>query len=98
MPSPSQARQALHPFKEITIITDAAVLLLCHTNRVATPNARDRYGATWELRKKARMTLYAQTDKDGCLLVGPEKMNTARPIPASKFVITSVQHFEPTED
>ncbi len=92
---PQQARQALHPFKEIATITDAAVLLLCHTNRVATPNARDRYGATGELRKKARMTLYAQTDEDGCLLVGPEKMNTARPIPASKFTITSVQHFTP---
>ena len=32
-----------------------------HTNRVASPNARDRYGATGELRKKARMTLFAQT-------------------------------------
>ena len=95
---PQQARQALHPWKEIATITDAAVLLLCHTNRVATPNARDRYGATGELRKKARMTLYAQEDEDGCLLVGPEKMNTAKPIPASKFTIAAIQHFEPTED
>jgi 5S rRNA maturation endonuclease (ribonuclease M5) len=95
---PQQARQALHPFKEIATITDAAVLLLCHTNRVDTANARDRYGATGELRKKARMTLYAQTDEDDNLVVGPEKMNTARPIPASVFTITSVQHFDPTED
>ena len=67
---PQQARQALHPLKEVATITDAAVLLLCHTNRVTTANARDRYGATGELRKKARMTLYAQTDEDGCLPVG----------------------------
>ena len=95
---PQQARQALHPFKEIATVADAAVLLLCHTNRVSTANARDRYGATGELRKKARMTLYAQTDEDECLLVGPEKMNTAKPIPASKFTITAVRHFDPTED
>jgi hypothetical protein len=74
------------------------VLLLCHTNRVASPNARDRYGATGELRKKARMTLYAQQDEGGNLLVGPEKMNTAAPVPASTFTITPVVHFDPTED
>lgn len=95
---PQQARQALHPWKELATVTDAAVLLLCHTNRVSSPNARDRYGATAELRKKARMTLYAQTDDDGRLIVGPEKMNTAAPIPASAFTITSVQKFTPTED
>lgn len=95
---PQQARQALHPWRELATVTDAAVLLLCHTNRVASANARDRYGATGELRKKARMTLYAQADDDGRLVVGPEKMNTAAPIPASTFTITSVQHFPPTED
>ena len=92
---PQQARQALHPWKEVATLTDAAALLLCHTNRVASANARDRYGATGELRKKARMTLYAQSDDDGRLVVGPEKMNTAAPIPASTFTITSVQHFAP---
>jgi len=29
-----QARQALHPWKEAATILDAAMLLLCHTNRV----------------------------------------------------------------
>lgn len=29
--------------------------MLTHTNRVASVNARDRYGATGELRKKARI-------------------------------------------
>ncbi|AFC47917.1 hypothetical protein OCO_15540 [Mycobacterium intracellulare MOTT-02] len=95
---PQQARQALHPWKEIATTTGAAVLLLCHTNRVATANARDKYGATGELRKKARMTLFAQTDDDGHLVVGPEKANTAAPIPASKFTITGRQYFPPTED
>lgn len=95
---PQQARQALHPWRELAGTTDAAVLLLCHTNRVASANARDRYGATGELRKKARMTLYAQADEDGNLVVGPEKMNTAAPIPASTFNIRAVQHFEPTDD
>jgi hypothetical protein len=95
---PQQARQALHPWKETATTTDAAVLLLCHTNRVSTANARDKYGATGELRKKARMTLYAQSDDDGRLVVGPEKMNTAAPIPASTFAIIPVQHFPPTPD
>lgn len=95
---PQQARQALHPWREVATVTDAAVLLLCHTNRVASASARDRYGATGELRKKARMTLYAQADDDGRLVVGPEKMNTAAPIPASTFTITSVQYFPPSED
>lgn len=95
---PQHARQALHPWREIATATDAAVLLLTHTNRVASMNARDRYGATGELRKKARMTLFAQADDDGRLIVGPEKMNTAAPIPASTFTIRSVQHFDPTDD
>ena len=41
------------------IMTTAAVLLLTHTNRVDSGNARDKYGATGELRKKARLTLFA---------------------------------------
>lgn len=96
---PQQARQALHPWKETATITDAAVMLLTHTNRVSTSNARDRYGITAELRKVARMTLFAQAgDEDGQLVVGPEKMNTARPLPASVFTIKTVQHFDPTPE
>ena len=53
---PQQARLALHPWKDLATVTDAAMTLVCHTNRIATPNARDRYGATVALRKKARMT------------------------------------------
>jgi Bifunctional DNA primase/polymerase, N-terminal/AAA domain len=95
---PQQARQALHPWKEVATTSDAAVLLLCHTNRVESANARDRYGATAELRKKARMTLYAQRDDEDFLVVGPEKMNTAAPIPASRFTIKAIQRFAPTPD
>jgi hypothetical protein len=32
------------------------------------------------------------------LVAGPEKMNTAAPIPALTLTIHSVQHFEPTAD
>jgi hypothetical protein len=95
---PQQARLALHPWKELATTTDAAVLLIVHTNRVVSPNARDRYGTTIELRKKARMTLYAQSDDDGRLIVGPEKSNDTAAITASTFAITSVQHFQPTVD
>jgi hypothetical protein len=95
---PQQARQALHPWKEVATASGAAMLLLCHTNRVSSANARDRYGATLELRKKARLTLYAQQDDEGLLVVGPEKMNTAAQLPATKFAIKAVQHFAPTAD
>jgi hypothetical protein len=96
---PQQARQALHPFREVATVTDAAVQLLTHTNRVASPNARDRYGITGELRKKVRMSLWAQRNEEGHLLVGPEKTNmTVTGIPASTFKIEKVQFFAPTND
>lgn len=95
---PQQARRALHPWKEAATATDAAVLLLTHTNRVDTGNARDKYGATGELRKKARLTLFAQQDDDGHLVVGVEKANTTTALPASMFDITPVQHFDATDD
>ena len=54
---PAAAHRALHPWKAVATVTDAAVLLACHTNRVASASARDLCGATGELRKKDRMTL-----------------------------------------
>ena len=92
------ARQALHPWKEVATRTDATVLLLGHTNRVQSPNARDRYGATYALRQKARMTLFAQQDQEGHLVVGPEKANGAPIKPASKFSITGVPFFQPNPE
>jgi hypothetical protein len=85
---PQQARLALRPWKDLASTTGAAVLLLCHTNRVATANARDKYGATMELRKVARLTLFAQAgDDEGTLLIGPEKANATGAVRASKFEI-----------
>ena len=95
---PQQARNALHPWKEAATKTGAAIFLLTHTNRNSTGNARDKYGITAELRKKARMTLFAQQDDEGHLVIGPEKSNTSRGTVASMFRIDSVQHFKATED
>lgn len=95
---PHQARLALHPWKELATMTEAAVVLVCHTNRNSTANPRDRYGVTGELRKKARMTLYAQQNEEGQLVVGPEKMNTAAPLPASLFEVQAVQVWEQSDD
>lgn len=95
---PQQARQALHPWREVATTTDAAVLLLTHTNRVASGQARDKYGATGELRKKARLTLFAFQNEDGNLVVGPEKANGTAPTSATEFSIRGVQYFPATED
>lgn len=96
---PQQARAALHPWKEAATRTDAAVLLVTHTNRVATGNARDKYGGSAEPRKKARMTLFAQRDSGtGLLLVGPEKSNTSAPVVATQFAVDAVQVFTPTDE
>lgn len=86
-----QAKRALRPWRELAVKTNAGVLLVCHTNRTDSASARDKYGATAELRKTARMTLFAQLDEDtGHLTIGPEKSNlTPRDLPASEFTITS---------
>ena len=71
-----QAKQALRPWRELAIRHNAGVLLVAHTNRMTSANARDKYGATAELRKTARMTLYAQQDDEtGYLVVGADKSN-----------------------
>lgn len=95
---PQQARLALHPWKEAATQTGAGIILLTHTNRIDSRSARDKYGLTAELRKKARMTLYAQQDDEGLLVVGPEKSNIVGPVAASKFSIRGVQVFDPTEE
>ena len=58
-----QARLALHPWKDIATETDAAIWLLGHSNRLSTGSVRDRYGATYVLRQKARMTIWAMQDE-----------------------------------
>jgi hypothetical protein len=97
---PQQARQALHPWKELATRTGVTVLLSGHTNREKGGNVRNAYGLTGELRKKARMTILAQPDpdEDGVLVIGPEKSNVAAPVPASKFRIEAVPVFAATDD
>ena len=95
---PQQARQVLHPWKELASRTGSAVLLLGHTNRISSSNAREKYGATYTLRQKARMTLFAQLDEDGHLQVGPEKANGAAIVPASTFRVDTVSLFDPTDE
>jgi hypothetical protein len=93
-----QARRALHPWGEAATRTGSAVLLLTHTNRIASPDARNLYGGSGELRKKARMALLASADEDGALLVGPEKANGTRTLPATRFRFESVAHFAPNDE
>lgn len=93
---PQQARLALHPWRDVATATDAAVWLLAHSNRVATGTVRDRYGGTYVLRQKARMSIFAMEDDDGALLAGPDKANGAITTVASRFTIKPVLWFEPT--
>ncbi|MDP9459403.1 MAG: AAA family ATPase [Actinomycetota bacterium] len=97
---PQQARQALHPWKELATRTGVAVLLSGHTNREKGGNVRNVYGLSGEIRKKARMTLLAQPDQDedGVLVIGPEKTNVTAPVAASRFRIEAVPVFAPTDD
>lgn len=96
--SPQGARQALRGWRDVAVKFNCATLLVTHTNRSSTGNARDKYGATSELRKAARSTLYAQPDPEdsNVMVCGPEKSNLARVGNASRFTITPVEMFEPT--
>ncbi len=95
-----QSRLGLHPWREAAGKTGAAVLLLTHSNRLATASIRDKYGATASLRQKARMTLYALQDpQDGTLIVGPDKANNApMRTKASRFRILAEVYFNPSAD
>lgn len=95
--TPQDARLALHPWKDVAVHTGAAVVLMTHTNR-AKGTARDKYGITGELRKKARMALFAQRDEQGRLLVGPEKANGTAIMASSMFTIEVVEVRPPTDD
>ncbi len=95
--TPQDARLALHPWKDVAVHTGTAVVLMTHTNR-AKGTAREKYGITGELRKKARMALFAQRDDQGQLLVGPEKANGTAIVPSSMFTIEVVQVRPPSDD
>lgn len=96
--TPQDARKALHPWKDVAVQLDAAILLMTHTNRDTGSSVRNKYGITGELRKKARMTLFAQRDEQHRLVIGPEKANGTAIIAASLFTIDSVQVRPETDD
>lgn len=96
--TPQDARIALHPWKDVAVQTQASILLMTHTNRAKGSSARDKYGITSELRKKARMTLFAQRDAQGQLVIGPEKANGTAIVPASVFAIEVIALRPPTDD
>jgi len=71
-----KARGAVAPWKSYAADTNAAVLLVAHTNRGDRDNLRNTYGLSVALRQVARSTLYAAEDHDtSALLVGPDKSN-----------------------
>lgn len=77
-----QAREALHPWREVATKFECSVLLIVNTNRMNEASTRDRIGATGALRQKARMLLFAAAEagaEGSQLFVGPDKANgTAR--------------------
>lgn len=91
------ARTALQPWQDIAAEKRAAVLLLSHTNRTATNSARDKVGATSELRKKSRMVLWALKDENGNLVVGVDKSNYGRIPTAIAYNIVMIQLWVATE-
>lgn len=95
---PAQARIALKPWRKIVEQFNCALLLITHTNKANSRNARDNYGLTGELRKKVRMALFAQQNDEGNLIIGPEKSNSTKIVNASVFAIESRQFWESKED
>ena len=90
--SAQDAKEALRPWRELAVAKNCAVLLVTHTNRMKSANARDIYGATAQLRTSARMTLYAQLLENGRLAVGVEKTNlTAQDTKAVEFAFNSAK-------
>lgn len=98
-----QARQALHPWKNLAARHNLAVLLVTHTNRMDTANTRDLMGGTAALRQKARMVLFAarrplQEGERQHLWIGPDKANTTGIVDAVKFNVQVEQVRPQTDD
>jgi hypothetical protein len=95
---PQKARNAIAPWKKYAAETNAAVLLVTHTNRGDRDNLRNTYGLSGALRQVARSSLYAAEDTEtGDLLVGPEKGNLGELGVAQRFRREAVPYFPPTE-
>ncbi|MDV7196904.1 AAA family ATPase [Rhodococcus kroppenstedtii] len=84
------ARALLVPIKDWAERTGTAVVLVSHTNRVATGSSRDAYANTSELRKVARFSLLLAKDRDNPngFTIGVEKSNLAGAGAALRFVNT----------
>ncbi len=94
---PQKTRQAVAPWKTYAAETNAAVVLVTHTNRGERDKLRNTYGLSGALRQVARSALYAAEDAEtGDLLVGPEKGNLGALTTAERFVRTPVRYFNPT--
>ncbi|WP_431839709.1 AAA family ATPase [Gordonia hongkongensis] len=92
MKTPKNARLAIEPWVKLARESGAAVILVCHTNRVASLEIRDTYGNTSELRKMLRNTLYCIRDDLGRFIVGVDKANNVEREPATAFEFVSVDH------
>jgi hypothetical protein len=93
-----KARRAVAPWKSYAADTNAAVLLVSHTNRGDRDNLRNTYGLSVALRQVARSTLYAAEDPDtSAVLVGPDKGNLGVRAMAERFERTPVQLFPSTD-
>lgn len=84
MGTPNDARAVLRPWSAFARQENCAVLLVGHTNRLDSPNLRDRVGMSAQLRTLARSFLFALKCDDG-FLVGVDKTNLAAVTPAVKF-------------
>ncbi|MGC5173351.1 AAA family ATPase [Microbacterium sp. DT81.1] len=100
-----QSATALAPWRAIAMDLDAAVLLIGHTNRMATGSTRDKTGATSTLRKKARSYLFAMRPVDGegaerrdRLYIGPDKTSSGTHGAAVDYRIAISQVREPTPE
>ncbi|QTI67400.1 AAA family ATPase [Gordonia polyisoprenivorans] len=91
--NPQESLQAMSTWVRFATATGAGVLLLAHTNRGngQATEAREVYGLTLSLRKKARATLFSYIDpEDGCLYTGVEKTNLKHPKTTHRFELAEV--------
>lgn len=101
-----QARRALKPWGHVADEFNMAVLLLGHTNRVDTGSTRDRVGGSIAVRQVARMLLMALRppaeengdDRADRMVVGPEKVNLGRKLPAVMLDVDVHQVRPETDD
>lgn len=95
-----QARQALDPVTKLARETDAAFLLVAHTNRTGSGDTRNLYGSTVALRQVPRVALMALPDPNdpAILYVGVDKSNLGPEPPAVRYRKTGAAAYWHVED